>query len=96
MRYLVTRHLGAVEWCRQQGIDYDYVVDHLDIMTIQPEDEVIGILPIPLVAYLLEKGAKYFHLTLPLTSELRGKELTAKVMTQLKCSLKQYHITELN
>ncbi|MFY8299515.1 CRISPR-associated protein Csx16 [Pseudoalteromonas sp. SS15] len=96
MRYLVTRHPGAIEWCRQQGLECDQVIAHLNIALVQAGDEVIGTLPIPMAAELIKKGGKYFHLTVPLTADLRGRELSAERMTQLGCSLTQYHISRLH
>ena len=70
MQYLVSRHPGAIEWCLMQGYQIDHIVPHLQTDTIQAGDLVIGTLPIPLVAEVQAKGARYLHLHLPLTAEI--------------------------
>lgn len=88
-RYFVTRHPGAAEWARRQGHEA-HIVEHLDIATIRPGDEVLGTLPINLVAELNARGAQYFHLTLDLTRELRGKPLSADDMDRVGARLVGY------
>lgn len=92
MQYLVSRHAGAIEWCQEQGYQADKVLTHLDVSLIQANDVVIGTLPIPLAAQVQAKGARYLHLNLPLTAELRGVEISAKQMTELGASLQEFRI----
>jgi CRISPR-associated protein Csx16 len=90
--YFVTRHAGAKQWANDQGINVDFLVDHLNIEAIQTGDTVLGSLPVNLVAELNEKGAQYFHLTLPLSEELRGKEISAELMRELGAKLEEYFV----
>ncbi len=39
--YFITRHQGALDWARAQGIGAD-PLDHLDPTTIAPGDTVAG------------------------------------------------------
>lgn len=77
LTWMVTRHPGALEWLQAQGLQ-GQCVPHLDPQQVGPGDRVIGTLPLHLVAAVCERGAHYFHLSLDLTPELRGKELTAE------------------
>lgn len=80
--YLVTRHPGAREWVRRQGMTARSVVDadacFMD--RLRPGDTVIGTLPAPLVAAVTATGATYRHLSLDLSPDLRGRELSADEM----------------
>lgn len=91
--YFVSRHPGAREWARQEGIEVDAVVEHLDATTIQPGDTVIGSLPVNLAAEVCGRGARYLHLTLELPFELRGKELTAAEMRRCGARIEEFHIS---
>jgi len=90
--YFVTRHTGAKQWAIEQGIDVDILVDHLNIEDIQTDDTVLGSLPVNLVAELNAKGARYFHLSLPLSEALRGKEISAELMRELGAKLEEYFV----
>lgn len=93
--YFVTRHAGAKQWATEQGICIDFVVDHLNIDDIQTGDQVLGSLPVNLVAELNEKGARYFHLTLPLSEQLRGTEISAELMRELGAKLEEFTVQKI-
>lgn len=78
--YFVSRHQGAKDWAQQQGIHIDALVDHIDPSQIQAGDIVIGTLPVHLAAEVQAQGGRYLHLTLNLSAEQRGKELSAADM----------------
>ena len=88
--YFISRHQRAKDWAKQQGIEVDRVQSHLNMEDIQPEDTVIGTLPIHLVAELCKRGAYYYHLILNLPEHLRGKELSVADMQEAGANLKQY------
>jgi CRISPR-associated protein Csx16 len=90
--WFVTRHAGAKEWAKSQGIDVDCLVDHLDVSKVGAGDRVLGSLPVNLVTELNSKGARYFHLTLVLSEELRGKEISAELMRQLGAKLEEFTV----
>lgn len=85
----VTRHRGAAEWARRQGIADD-VVAHLDPATVRPGDIILGTLPVSAVAEVCARGGRYFHLHLDLPQDLRGKELDADAMEALGARLEEY------
>ena len=85
----VTRHKGAVEWARRQGIEAETVA-HLDPEEIRPGDTVIGTLPVHLVAEICQRGARYLHLTLDLPREARGRELSADDLEAFGARLQEF------
>lgn len=77
--YFVSRHDGAYDWAKRHGISADYV-QHVDLDSIGPGDNVIGNLPADFVAEIIQRGGRYFHIALRISTENRGKELTADQM----------------
>ena len=96
MKYLVTRHAGAKAWIEGQGIVIDELIEHLEISTLQPGDSVIGTLPIHIVAQLTDNAVHYFHLTLNLPAQARGKELSAAQLNQYGACLQEYQATQID
>ncbi len=45
----ISRHAGAREWAKQEGIKIDYCVEHFDVNDAKKQDVVIGTLPVNLV-----------------------------------------------
>lgn len=90
--YFVTRHPGALDWAAAQGITIDQRIDHLDPDLIRPGDTVIGTLPVQLAAAVCARGARYLHLVLELTPELRGRELDAAAMARAGARLAAYRV----
>jgi CRISPR-associated protein Csx16 len=74
--YFVTRHPGAQAWAQRQGIEMDFLIDHLDVAQIIPGDIVIGTLPVNLAAGVCARGGRYLHLSLDLPPQMGGKELS--------------------
>lgn len=95
MNYLVSRHPGAVEWCQRQEQAIDTILPHLDTALICAGDKVIGTLPLPMVAEVQRRGARYLHLSVPVPYELRGQELSADQLEQLGASLTEYKVEAL-
>ena len=90
--YFVTRHPGAIAWAREEGVEVDRQLSHLDMDLIQSGDTVIGSLPVNLAADVCEKNAHYLHLSLELPKELRGKELTSGQMRHCNARLEEFSI----
>ncbi len=88
--YFITRHPGAIQWAKQQGIQVDQQLKHLDTSIIRKGDTVLGTLPVNLIAEVCKKGGKYYHLTLELPEDMRGKELTAEDMQKSHARLEAY------
>ncbi len=90
--WFVGRHAGASEWIKEQGFLIDHHIAHLNIEDIQAGDKVVGTLPIHLVAKLCEKKAEYWHLSIDLSPEQRGKELDTETLKQVNARLEQYYV----
>jgi CRISPR-associated protein Csx16 len=90
--YFITRHPGAIDWARQQGIVIDRQIAHLDIDMIDSGDTVVGSLPVNLAAEVCEKGAAYIHLSLRIPEHWRGRELTPEQMTAFGAKLERYRL----
>jgi CRISPR-associated protein Csx16 len=88
--YFISRHSGAVDWAESEGFHVDQRLAHFDVSIVQPGDQVLGTLPINLVADVNERGGAYFHLTLALPAEMRGKELSAEDMLRFGSRLEKY------
>lgn len=88
--WFVSRHPGAIEWLKNQNIAVDEFVSHLDVEIIKTGDVVIGSLPVNLAAIVCAKGARYFNLSVQLTAELRGKELSAAQLVNCNAKLEEF------
>lgn len=88
----VSRHQGAIEWIKQQSIQVDAFIEHLNVDNIQADDVVIGTLPIYLAAEVCQKGAKFYFLSVNVAREQRGTELTCEQLEKQGCSLQQFYI----
>lgn len=93
--YFVSRHAGAKEWATRQGFDAE-VIGHFDPECTNEGDTVIGTLPINLAAAVFKNGGRYLHLTLDLTPEDRGRELTADRMAELGARLEEYAVVRIH
>ncbi len=95
MRWFVSRHPGALAWLAEQGVTVDCVVAHLEVERIRPGDWVLGTLPVSLAAEVCARGACYVHLDVPLTADLRGRELSAAQLREAGARLCVYQVIEL-
>jgi len=93
--YFISRHPGAIEWAKQQGIKVDQQPRHFDAEQTRPSDTIIGTLPVNLIAKVCELGGHYLHLSLDLPAEARGKELTPEEMTKYNARLEEYRVEKL-
>ena len=94
--YLVSRHLGAVEWMKAMDHHYDQHITHVtDYSELKSGDTVVGSLPINMVADLNELGVKYLHLSLYIPESQRGIELTAEQLSALDAKLEAYQVKRL-
>lgn len=94
MTYFISRHPGAREWARSQGLAVDQFADHLDPGPLLPGDAVIGNLPVHLAAAVCARGARYLHLKMEVPAAWRGAELTAEQMRACGAAVRQFWITE--
>lgn len=89
--WMVSRHPGAIEWVKAEGVSVDHFVSHLTSDNYpKPMDIVIGSLPIHLVAELNANNIRFFHLQVNIPSELRGQELSAEQLKALGGTLHEY------
>ena len=88
--YFISRHPGAAAWAEAEGFHVDERLAHFDVNSVQPGDRVLGTLPINLVAEMNARGGTYFHLTLDLPADARGKELTADDMRNFGARLEGF------
>ncbi len=94
--FFVSRHPGAADWLREQGLVVDRRVAHLDPAEVQASDVVIGTLPVNLAAAVCARGARYLHLSLDLPPEWRGRELSVDDMRACGARLEEYHVQRVN
>ena len=93
--FFVSRHPGAIEWAARRQFQVDVVVPHLDVALVQSGDKVIGSLPVNLAAQVCAQGAAYWHLSVELPAELRGRELSANNLEQLSARVQPFDVTPL-
>lgn len=88
--YFISRHPGAGDWAASKGFHVDQRLAHFDVDIVQAGDRVLGTLPINLVADVNARGGHYYHLTLELPAEARGRELTVADMCAYGARLEAY------
>ncbi|MCK6426804.1 MAG: CRISPR-associated protein Csx16 [Burkholderiaceae bacterium] len=94
--FFLSRHPGAIEWARRQGLGVDQWLAHLDVAQVQPGDTVIGTLPIHLAAQVCARGGRYLHLSLDVPPQWRGRELTADELEAAGARLEGFTVTSMH
>lgn len=92
--YCISRHPGAVEWLRQEGVQVDVVIAHMEGLRLGPGDTVIGTLPIRIAAECCAAGALVLALCIEVPAGLRGCELTADEMRRHGACLRRFVVFE--
>ena len=90
--FFITRHPGALDWLNRQEFHVDIILSHLDLSIIKSGDVVIGLLPVHMAAVVCRSGADYWHLSMELPYEARGKELTADDMEAYGARLERFKV----
>jgi CRISPR-associated protein Csx16 len=90
--WFVSRHPGALDWARQNGIAFDRLVAHLDTQKVSAGDKVIGSLPVNLAAEVCARGAEYWNLSLRVAERDRGRELSAEELQGYNAIVERYDI----
>lgn len=93
--WIVTRHPGAVDWLYEHGLSRGRHVCHLDVQDVCAGDTVIGTLPVSMIAAVVERGAAYHHLEIPMRVGDRGRELSAADLDRLGATLRRYTASRL-
>ena len=93
--WFVSRHEGAKEWMRSQGIEIDRWVDHLEPEAVELGDKVFGVLPLEMIATINAKGVPFYALTYRVDKIQRGQELSAQTLERLGCRLQRYQVQVL-
>lgn len=91
-KIIVSRHKGAVYWIKKHYPKFSKF-DHLNHVN---EDDikgniVIGTLPINLAVLAKE----YWHLSMKIPVEMRGKEFTIEDMENFNCKIEKYTIKKM-
>ena len=90
--WFVSHHPGALDWMQRYGVMFDCHIAHLDIEFVITGDTVIGSLPVNLAAEICARGAEYWHLSLCLAAQGRGRELSAEEMQIYDANLECYDL----
>jgi len=93
--FFITRHPAALDWAEEEGIHFDRLLPHLQLEEIAADDLVIGSLPVNLAYEVCRRGARYQHLTLDLTPQLRGRELSAEQMRHCRARLEEFIVARV-
>lgn len=96
--FLVTRHAATRGWIANRGYQEARVVPHLTaelIAALTQGDVVIGTLPIQLIAEVGERGARYVHLSIDMTPDMRGVELTEADIDRLGGRLEEFKVSRV-
>lgn len=91
--WFISRHPGAIAWARSQNLGITHWCSHLRIDDISAGDVVIGTLPVHLAAQVCQRKAKFVALSINVTEEQRGKEITLDQMGILDCELQEFIVT---
>ena len=92
---IISRHAGTVAWLRERGVEGE-VIPQLDESTIHEGDILYGVLPVPLIATALERGARVILTVLPqVVFSQRGIELSPAEMDAAGAKLVEVRRLEL-
>ena len=89
--WLISRHPGAIAWATATQ-QFDRQQSHLDVHQIHKGDCVYGTLPVPMIAAINQRGARYFHLQLALNADQRGRELSQEELEAMQACWVEYQV----
>lgn len=88
---VVTRHPGLVDYLRTQGIDVECVRAHVTAEEIRGKC-VVGVLPMHLAA----EAKSVTEVTLNLTADQRGRELSYEEVAAAASDMVTYKVTRIS
>lgn len=91
--WFVSRHPGAIAWAKNQNLGINHWRTHLAIDEVASGDTVIGTLPVHLAAEVCARKARFFALSMELSVDQRGRELSCETMQTMNCSLQEFVVT---
>src|SRR5690554_1271776 len=91
--WLISRHPGALQWILANNIHFDKHLTHFSNEPIAAGDIVIGSLPVHLAADVCSRGAYYWNLSLLLTEDARGRELSANELNLFQARLEAFNVS---
>jgi len=84
---IVSRHAGTIAWLASKGVQGE-VIAQASPEDFKPGDVIYGVLPVPLIAEALQRGARVILTVLPAVAlGERGKELTPAEMDRAGAKL---------
>lgn len=94
---IVSRHAGLVDWLARRGITGEQAawIDRDGIDALSDTDEVIGPLPLDVIAALNRRGVRYRTVVFPASRPARADEMTAEVMEALGAELRTFRVEDL-
>lgn len=91
--YFITRHTGAIDWAKANGITFDVHLEHLlSLDELKSGDTIIGTLPINMIAQINALGVRYIHLSLEIPPHLRGVELNVEQLNDCHATLEEFYV----
>lgn len=98
--YIITRHPATITYLKEEfGYSTAIAVTHVDeefFSHLEKGDQVIGVLPAPLMARVCKITKHPFtHFEINLPPELRGKELSVKDLKTLLPQLTKFMVKHL-
>lgn len=95
--YIVSRHVGAVEWI-QAALDEPGAVvrSHLNGQSFGRGDTVVGVLPLRWAGLICASGARVLSLDADLLPQQRGRELSPAELDLACARLIEYHVARVD
>lgn len=96
--YFITRHSGARDWAARNGHGSAVLMEHMEesaLASLRPGDNVLGTLPVHLAAKVCERGARYFHLSIDIPPDARGRDLSADEMEAFGARLEEFVVRKV-
>jgi CRISPR-associated protein Csx16 len=91
--FFITRHSGARDWAARHGHRQATLLDHIEspeLDALRPGDSVLGTLPVHLAGEVCRRGAHYFHLSIDIPPDARGRDLTYDEMEAFGARLEEF------